>query len=130
MSKVYQRTEDDSQTTVTVKEAMAEVNHAQMDGKREVREMSSGRGQHSIQYKDGRQVRLIEVDASPKGPVAKNIQTHTGKVHAPGRYYKQLRGVAPKCCASASAVMRYHYTAEVTAPVDCQRCLNALAKEA
>lgn len=64
MGTVYQRTEDGNLTIVTVGEAMAEVNHAMMDGKRHVREMSSGRGQHRIQYTDGRQVRMIAVDAS------------------------------------------------------------------
>ncbi|MCT2594267.1 hypothetical protein LHJ74_30905 [Streptomyces sp. N2-109] len=61
--KVYQRTENGTVTEVSVREALAEVNTAMMEGKRYVREMFSGRGQHSIEYKDGRSVRLVEVYA-------------------------------------------------------------------
>jgi hypothetical protein len=61
--KVYQRTENGTATIVSVRDAMDEVNHAMMDGKHEVRTMSSGRGQHSLEYKDGRSVRLTETDA-------------------------------------------------------------------
>lgn len=59
-----------------------------------------------------------------------NLATHTGLVHAPGRYFKQIRSNAPKCCASASAVMRMHYLIPTNQPVTCKRCLVALAKEA
>jgi hypothetical protein len=61
--RMYQRTENDVVSTVSIREALAEVNHAMMGGKSGVREMSSGRGQHSIEYKDGRSVRLVLVDA-------------------------------------------------------------------
>ena len=51
-----------------IPEALAEVNRAMMDGKRQVREMSSMRGRHAIEYKDGRKVLLVEVteDAAPE----------------------------------------------------------------
>lgn len=62
-AKVYERTENGITAHVSIREAMTEVNHAMMDGKRDVRQMSSGRGQHSIDYKDGRSVRLVLVDA-------------------------------------------------------------------
>ncbi|MEU2426938.1 hypothetical protein ABZ619_39000 [Streptomyces sp. NPDC007851] len=62
-SKVYERTEDGTTTHVSIREGLAEVNHAMMDGKSDVRRMSSGHGQHSIDYKDGRTVRLVEVEA-------------------------------------------------------------------
>lgn len=61
-SKVYERTEDGTTTRVSIRKAMDEVNHAMMGGKRDVREMSSGRGRHSIDYKDGRSVLLVEVE--------------------------------------------------------------------
>lgn len=64
MTTVYQRTENGAMEIVSVKEAMTEVNHAMMDGKRYVREMSSGKGQHSIDYTDGRTVVLIEMEES------------------------------------------------------------------
>lgn len=62
-AKVYERTEDGTVTYVSIREAMAEVNHAMMGGQREVQEMSSGRDRHSIDYKDGRSVLLVLVDA-------------------------------------------------------------------
>jgi hypothetical protein len=68
--KIYERTENGTTTRVSVREALAEVNRAMMDGKRDVRRMSSGRGRHSIDYKDGRSVRLVEIDAPAAAPVA------------------------------------------------------------
>ena len=65
-TKVYQRTENGAMSEVSVKDAMAEVNFAMMDGKRYVREMSSGRGQHRIEYTDGRVVVLLEMNAPAK----------------------------------------------------------------
>lgn len=61
-NKRYERTEDGTPTIVSVHQALAEVNTAMMEGKREVRTMSSGKGRHDITYKDGRHVVLIEVD--------------------------------------------------------------------
>jgi len=63
MSKIYERTENGVTAPVSVRDALAEVNHAMMAGKGDVREMSSGRGRHSIEYRDGRSVKLTEVDA-------------------------------------------------------------------
>lgn len=61
--KVYNRTENGTTTQTSVREALAEVNTAMMEGKRQVRRMSSGYGHHSIEYKDGRKILLIQVDA-------------------------------------------------------------------
>ena len=61
-------------------------------------------------------------------PAEPNIKTHTGVVHAPGKYYRALRAKAPKCCASASAVARFHYVIPVNLDVTCKKCLNLLAK--
>lgn len=62
--KVYNRTENGVTTQVSVQEAMAEVNTAMMEGRRQVKRMSSGHGDHAITYKDGRSVRLIETEAT------------------------------------------------------------------
>ncbi|MFE0101232.1 hypothetical protein [Streptomyces sp. NPDC059009] len=61
--------------------------------------------------------------------MTKNFRTHTGAVHAPGRYFKQFRMQAPKCCASVSAVARYHYMIPTDEEVTCKRCLALMAKE-
>jgi hypothetical protein len=70
VSKVYERTEDGTTTTIPMEDALTEVNHAMMGGRRNVREMSSSYGQHAITYKDGRSVRMILVDApaEPEAP--------------------------------------------------------------
>ncbi|MFJ4703161.1 hypothetical protein ACIP5N_33925 [Streptomyces sp. NPDC088768] len=69
-------------------------------------------------------------ELAEKPPARPNIQTHAGTVHAPGRYDKVLKTEAPKCCASRSALLRYHYLVPVDVPVTCRRCLAGLAKEA
>jgi len=53
----------------------------------------------------------------------KNLLTHTGAVHSPGRYNKTLRTNAPTCTASLQALMRYHYITPTDADVTCRRCL-------
>lgn len=63
--KIYNRTENGVTSQVTVRVALDEVNHAMMEGKREVQTMSSGTGRHSIEYKDGRNVLLIETEEAP-----------------------------------------------------------------
>jgi hypothetical protein len=65
-----------------------------------------------------------------KGEAKKNIMSHTGAVHAPGRYFKQLSAIGPKCIASASALARWHFGIPTDSDVTCRRCLAALAKEA
>lgn len=63
--KVYNRTEDGTATQVSVREGLDEINHAMVAGKRAVRTMSSiTRTDFAIEYKDGRSVRLIRVDAA------------------------------------------------------------------
>ncbi|WP_202917881.1 hypothetical protein [Streptomyces taklimakanensis] len=60
----YTRVENGTEDTVTAKEALAEINHAMMDGRRNVRRMSSiTRTDYVIDYKDGRSVRLVLDDA-------------------------------------------------------------------
>lgn len=61
--KIFERTEGGVTTHVSVREGLAEVNTAMMEGKRNVRRMSSGRTRHDIEYNDGRKVIMTLVDA-------------------------------------------------------------------
>lgn len=81
--RIYQRTENGTVTYVSVQEAMAEVNHCMMEGKRSVREMSSGRTAHWITYCDGRSVRLNLVDLPESAP-GRRIVTARGKIYVAG----------------------------------------------
>ncbi|WDM16682.1 hypothetical protein J3S85_37575 [Streptomyces lavenduligriseus] len=64
MNKVYERTENGVTSTVSQREGLAEISRAKMEGKRDVRTMwSISRTDYAIDYKDGRSVRLILVDA-------------------------------------------------------------------
>jgi hypothetical protein len=73
--QVYERTENGTVTHVSTREGLAEINHAMMDGKREVETMSSiSRTDYAIEYKDGRKVRLVRVDA----PAAEDPKEWTG----------------------------------------------------
>lgn len=67
--KIYRRVENGAVDFLTVKEALAIVNHAMMGGQSEVREMSSQHGRHMIEYKSGTTVSLVEMDA-PAEPEA------------------------------------------------------------
>ncbi|NEA19829.1 hypothetical protein [Streptomyces halstedii] len=66
------------------------------------------------------------VPAEKLTAIERNLMTHTGTVHAPGRHFKQLRIQAPKCCASVNALARYNFTIPTDAPVTCRRCLAAM----
>ncbi|MGW1268142.1 hypothetical protein [Streptomyces sp. NPDC002491] len=83
MSKVYERTENGVAAIVSRREGMDEINRAQMGGKRAVREMASiTRTDFAIEYKDGRVVRLVLVDA----PASKGFtQGQAVVVQRPGR---------------------------------------------
>lgn len=81
--KIYHRTEDGTETLVTVREALAEVNDAMMgrvSRERSVRTMHSSKGQHHIVYADGRTVTLLEIDAPSDMERAEWATTHAGKV--------------------------------------------------
>ncbi|MFF8656789.1 hypothetical protein [Streptomyces huasconensis] len=63
MSKVYKRTENGTTTYISIRQGLDEINRAQMTGERDVRTMSSiTRTDYDIEYKDGRTVRLIQID--------------------------------------------------------------------
>lgn len=63
--KIYERTENGVTRIISVKDALAEANHAMMGGRHEVRSMSSSHGRHWITYRDGRDVRLEMKDIQP-----------------------------------------------------------------
>jgi hypothetical protein len=89
MNKVYERTENGTTTYVSIREGLAEINHAMMAGKRDVREMSAGRTDANIKYKDGRKVTLTRVDAPAEQPAetdshGRRIVTVRGKRYIVG----------------------------------------------
>ncbi|MFI8817474.1 MULTISPECIES: hypothetical protein [unclassified Streptomyces] len=77
MEKIYKRTQNDVTATVSQRKGMDEINRAMMAGRRDVRTMSSiTRTDYDIEYRDGRKVRLVLVDApeetkSPEQPTEK-----------------------------------------------------------
>lgn len=125
MGKIYERTENGTTTRVSVREALAEVNHAMMDGKRDVRSMSSGWGRHNIEYKDGRRVLLVLADEPAPEPEAAPTEAHVvsyngGKVHSlmPGmdeHPYPLCRG------GGANQYLTKFRT--IDAPLTCKTCL-------
>lgn len=102
--KVYERTEDGTVTHVSIREAMDEVNHAMMAGKRDVREMSSGRTQHSIDYKNGRSVRLVLVDAPADD--AKEWAGTASAFHRLHRFDSELKALCNRRIRSARSGRR------------------------
>jgi endonuclease YncB( thermonuclease family) len=82
MDKVYERTENGVTAIVSKREGLDEINHAQMAGKRDVRTMSSiTRTDFAIEYKDGRKVRLVQVDAPETASETEDwASTATGNV--------------------------------------------------
>lgn len=83
--KVYERTENGTVTHVSIREGLDEINHAMMAGKRDVRTMSSiSRTDYAIEYKDGRSVRLVRVDApaeTDERPDAWTVASHRTLLH-------------------------------------------------
>lgn len=70
MARIYRRTENDTETLISVTEALVEVNDAMMGGRNAVRSMSSSHGNHQIEYTDGRKVSLVEIEGTlPMAPV-------------------------------------------------------------
>jgi hypothetical protein len=66
--KVYRRTENGAEDFITVNEALAIVNDAMMNRwdltrPTAIREMTSQKGRHLIEYRDGTTVLLVETDA-------------------------------------------------------------------
>ncbi|WP_406324014.1 hypothetical protein [Streptomyces niveus] len=126
--KVYERTENGVAGQVSIREGLDEVNHAMMDGKRDVKEMSSiTRTDFAIEYKDGRKVTLVQVDApaqdTPEPPTFDEhvISYNGGKVHTamPGmdeHSYPLCRGGGQN-----QNLTKFRPT---TAPLSCKTCVG------
>lgn len=118
---MYMRTEGDSVTFVSVREAMGEANHAMMDGKSAVRTMSSGRGRHEIHYKDGRHVLLVLTDEYPAVRVT----------DAPGYAdFDAVLLVAPAADWIQVVVVGFEWEGKREVAVVPARCVTLLAEEA
>lgn len=77
-AKVYKRTENGTTTHVSIREGLAEINHAMMAGKKDVREMFEGSTGARITYKDGRRVMFLKVDA-PEPAAEQGPKVWTGE---------------------------------------------------
>ncbi|KUF18820.1 hypothetical protein [Streptomyces silvensis] len=90
--KVYQRTENGgTPTTISQADGLQEVNHAMMGGKRGVRTMSSiTRTDYAIEYKDGRSVRLVLVDAPAPEEEAADVDDEPREWHGTASRFDRL----------------------------------------
>lgn len=111
---VYERIENGAKTIISVGDAMSEVNAAMMGHKHLVREMSSGSGQHSISYTDGRNVRLTLVDEQPATNL---VNFRGGKVHT---LVMIGQHAFPECKPGMGSVFDWTETAS---PITCRTCL-------
>jgi hypothetical protein len=136
MSKVYERTENGVVTHVSREAGLAEINHAMMEGKREVRSMSSiSRTDYAVEYKDGRSVRLVLADATAaeeepaeSDELPRVVSVRGGKVHTamPGA----PEGHAyPLCRGGGRNQMLTKFTA-TTAPLSCATCTTYAERRA
>lgn len=86
--KHFTRTENGTTQHLSARDALAEINHAMMDGKRYVRTMSSdgGGSKHAIEYKDGRKVKFARMDgAAPVTAPEGYTEGQAVTVHRPGK---------------------------------------------
>lgn len=130
--KIYERTENGKTTTVSVKDALTEVNRAMMGGRRQVREMSSGHTRHDIQYKDGRRVTLVLVDQPAEEPTENCTPMAGGKVHTISRGTLHDGTEAPPfplCRSGASTNQGTRYR-KVDAPLTCSTCTEYARRRA
>jgi hypothetical protein len=120
MAKVFERTENGTTTEVDVKAGWAEINHAMMAGKKDVRTMSSGGTQHSIEYKDGRKVRLVLSEVEDQAPAqsVNVVSVRGGKVHTKSAWDAD-GSVHALCRVSARTVYR-----ETNAELTCDVCIE------
>ncbi|MEW1638629.1 hypothetical protein AB0469_31795 [Streptomyces sp. NPDC093801] len=132
MNKVYERTENGVTTTVDRKAGLDEINAAMIgDAKKTVRTMSSiSRTDYAIDYKDGRSVHLILVDAPAEKASAAEPEHCTpmagGKIHTshPGTLHDGSKGDPwPLCRTGASTNQGTRYRV-VAAPLTCATCLE------
>ncbi len=119
----YRRTENGQTTVVTVRDAMAEISHAQMDGKRQVAEMSSGRTRHEITYTDGRHVVLVPAD-EPQKSVAR-VDAHCTSIRGGVVHTNRPVGgeMWPECRTGAQDSRGTLYV-PTTAALTCRNCIE------
>ncbi|MEU0667166.1 hypothetical protein ABZ508_02685 [Streptomyces lavendulocolor] len=128
-TKVYERTENGTVTTVDRVAGLAEINAAMIgETRKTVRTMSSiSRTDYAIEYKDGRSVRLALVDA-PEAPAAEDEPTENvvsmrgGKVHSPTPGTPE-RDAFPLCRTGGSTNLGTRYRT-LYAPLTCSTCLT------
>lgn len=126
--KVYKRTEDNKTTIVSVREAVAEVNHAMMDGKRDVETMSSGYGRHDITYKDGRHVVMVLVDqpepVEEDKPEAHCMSVRGGAVHTNRPFDVHGDTVSWPECRTGGQDSRGTFYVPTGADLTCKTCIR------
>jgi len=126
VSKVYRRRENGVTTFVSLKEGSAEISHAQMDGKRHVREMFAGSTGARITYHDGRRVYLLKEDAPKEEPTpapavepAHCVSVRGGAVHTNRPSEAEAW---PECRTGGQDSRGTHYTA-TRAGLTCRNCI-------
>ncbi|MEV6580290.1 hypothetical protein AB0M92_19230 [Streptomyces sp. NPDC051582] len=131
--KVYKRTENGNTTFVSLKEGAAEMSHAQMDGKRHVREMFAGSTGARITYHDGRRVMLLKVDAPEEEAIVADTKSeqHCTPV-AGGKVHTLMPGATeddpfPYCRTGGSTNLGTRYRV-VAAELTCTTCLTYKAR--
>ena len=112
----FTRTEAGTTTAMDSRNALAEINHAMMAGKRDVRTMSAGSGRYSIEYRDGRLVEFARVEGAVPAPTVNVVGINGGKVHSKSMYTIHDR-VYALCRVGARTVYR-----ETSAPITCDVC--------
>ena len=121
--EIYRRTEGGHTFEVSVKDGMAEINKAQMNGRRNVKTMSQiTRTDYVIEYKNGSKVTFHRTEAKP-APVANVVGVRGGKVHTRSAYSPNGE-IYAQCRVSGRTVYR-----ETTADLTCDVCIeNELRK--
>ncbi|MHC3392070.1 hypothetical protein ACLQ2E_21785 [Streptomyces lavendulocolor] len=127
--KIYERTANGVLTTVDRAAGLAEINAAMIgETKKTVRTMSSiNRTDYAIDYRDGRSVRLVLVDA-PEAPATEDeptgnvVSMRGGKVHSPMPGAPE--GDAFPLCRTGGSTNRGTQYRKVTAPLTCSTCLT------
>lgn len=115
----YQRTENGTVTEVSIKDGLAEINYAMMEGKNGVAKMSSiSRTDYAITYKGGRSVRLVRVESAPEEIRRERVvNVRTGEVH----FKSGFSDPTGKIYAQCRILPRSNYAA-THAPLSCDDC--------
>lgn len=132
MPKIYRRTENGTETLISVSDALGEVNDAMMGGSYKVETMSSSHGNHRIEYTDGRKVSLVEIEGTvpakveTEQPDVNVISYNGGKVHT-GMFGEE--DPYPLCRGGGMNQMLTKFCT-TTAPLTCKTCLTYAERRA